>query len=260
MEIETPFLVLVNNSRTIIEQINRVIENNKYKSIQADPIVIDDTYYDTVDKDLKGNNINLRIRKTNSKNTKVTLKNQMESNPDHFDRIEIEEIWSHSLYSKILNGLTSTRVNFDKITDAYDENPEKTFENLGLNSIMVKTSKRTVINAVNNFTKQTEYELAYDQVSVSVKPQDPDPAGFLELEIESKIIGNQEQFDKFVDKFTNRNDLFKHWSHNKLETGLALIHLKSIKKLEKTVDYDDGNFLTKKGIEKLESYLSSDNT
>ena len=260
MEIETPFLVLVNNSRTVIEQINLMIENNKYKSIQTDPIEIYDTYYDTTDKNLKRNNINLRIRKTNSKNTKVTLKNQIESNRDHFDRIEIEESWSHSLYNKILDELKDSRVRFDKITDIYHENPEQTFEFLGLDTIMVKTSKRTVIKAVNNSTKQTEFELAFDQVSVSVKPQDPDPAGFIELEIESKIKGNQEQFDKFVDKFTSRNDLFKHWSHNKLETGLALIYLKSIKKLEKTVDYDDGNFLTKIGIKKLEAYLSGDNT
>lgn len=256
MEIETPFLVLVNNSRTVIEQINHVIENNKYDSIQADPIAINDTYYDTVDKDLKRNNINLRTRKTNNKNTKVTLKRQRESKQDYFDRIEIEESWSHPIYNKILAELKSIRVQFDKRTDTYDENPEQTFENMGLETIMIKRSKRTVINAVNNSTKQTEFELAFDQVSVSTKPQDS--IGFLELEIESKIKGNQQQFDKFVDNFTKRNDLFKHWSHNKLETGLALISLKSIKKLEKTVDYDDGNFLTKKGIEKLESYLTGD--
>ena len=57
----------------------------------------------------------------------------------------------------------------------------------------------------------------------------------------------------------NKNNTFKQWAYNKLETGLALIFLKGIRKLKKNLDYDDNNILTLKGIEKLESYLSPEN-
>ena len=95
---------------------------------------------------------------------------------------------------------------------------KKSFYNLGLNIILRKDTKRSIINAVNSTTSQTEFEFAFDYVSILVDPKKL--ISFLELEIESKNKGNQTKINQFVNDI-EKDENFRQWSHNKLETGLG---------------------------------------
>lgn len=255
MEIEIAFMVLTNNSTFVINKIKQVIESNKYKATEKGTINIKDRYYDTPDKTLKRNNINLRIRCIDSKVPIITLKYQGEKNKDYSNRIEFEEEWSLSLYKTILMKIESTDMVFNRSKDHYREDAETTFQNLGLNKIMNKESKRAIINAIDFATNILEFGFAFDRVSINTKSHTN--VCFCQLEIELKRKGNQTELRKFTTEILE-SSLFGRWSFNKLETGLAIIHLIDNNKMKKSVDYNEENFLTKAGVEKIESFLKND--
>jgi inorganic triphosphatase YgiF len=87
---------------------------------------------------------------------------------------------------------------FHNSRNKYDDDPKKTFNSLGLNIILKKNTKRSIINAVNIITSQIEFEFALDYVSILVDPKNL--ISFLELEIESKNKGNQTKINKFVNE------------------------------------------------------------
>ncbi|MDR4489817.1 MAG: CYTH domain-containing protein [Candidatus Nitrosocosmicus sp.] len=254
MESEVPFIILSDNYEEIIGKIKQVIEWNKYKAIWGGTIDIEDRYYDTDDKILKRNQINLRIRSINNKIPVVTLKTPGENNKDYFNRSEIEENWSNSIFETILNELKSIETDFDISKNYYHDDPETTFMDLGLNEIMKKTSKRTLINAVVKETELREFEFALDFVSIDLKNQNS--INFYELEIESKRQGNQTILKEFTTKILE-SPIFERWSFNKLETGLATIYLINNDRLEKSLDIDSKNFLTGAGLEKIKLYLEN---
>jgi inorganic triphosphatase YgiF len=90
-EIETPILILLNDTNLIREKIKELISTNGYKATEAETVIIHDEYYDTQTNVLKKNKANLRIRSTNNKGIKITLKQEKEKNNEYFDRIEIEK-------------------------------------------------------------------------------------------------------------------------------------------------------------------------
>lgn len=252
MEREVPFIILSNNYEGVSSKIRQVIEWNKYEVTLGGTVNIRDRYYDTTDKILKHNHINLRLRSTNNNIPVVTLKYPGVSNKDYFNRVEIEESWSSSIYEAILKKLKSTDIGIDTSKYYYHEDPETTFHDLGLNEIMNKLLQRTLINAVVKETELSEFEFALDRVSIEVKNQKY--VNFYELEIESKRQGNQTRFKEFATEILE-SPLFERWSFNKLETGLAIIYLMNNNDLEKSLDLDSENYLTRAGLEKIKLCL-----
>lgn len=253
MEIEVPFMILNNNRDFVNNKIKKVIEWVRYEANESGKINIMDRYYDTIDKTLKKNQINLRIRSIDNKSRVVTLKYEGGSNENYFDRFEIEEGWSSPLYEIILKKLKSLDLEL-KSEKLYHKDPEVTFRNFGLVEIMKKVSSRSLVNAVDKETNQIEFEFALDLVSIDTRYQNS--INFLELEIESKRKGNQVTLKELTKKILEFS-IFERWSFNKLETGLAIIHLTENKDLERSIDFDQENFLTKSGIEKIRSYLEN---
>ena len=253
-EIETPILILLNDTNLINEKIKKLIGTNGYKATDAEIVTIHDEYYDTQTNDLKKNKANLRIRSTNNKDIKITLKQEKEKNKSYFDRIEIEKSWSYPFYEELLNNVESISNRFHNSSNKYDDDPKKTFNSLGLSIILKKDTKRSIINAVNSTTSQIEFEFAFDYVSMFVGPKNL--IRFLELEIESKIKGNQAKINQFVNDIV-KDENFRQWSYNKLETGLAAKHLYEKDEFEKIKDYDKDYVLNRKGLEKIESHLNS---
>ena len=166
-----------------------MISINGYKTTEAETVIIHDEYYDTQNNVLKKNKANLRIRTTNDENIKITLKQEKEKNKSYFDRIEIEKSWSHSFYEELLNNVESISNQFHNSRNKYNDDPKETFNSLGLNIILKKDTKRSIMNAINIATSQIEFEFAFDYVSIPVDPKNL--IRFLELEIESKNKGNQ---------------------------------------------------------------------
>lgn len=255
-EIETPILILLNDTNLIKEKIKKLIGTNGYRATEAETVIIHDEYYDTQSNVLKKNKANLRIRSTNNKGIKITLKQEKEKEKDksYFDRIEIEKSWSCPFYEELLNNMESISNQFHNSGNKYNDDPKQTFNSLGLNIILRKDTKRSIINALNVTTSQIEFEFAFDYVSIFVKPKNW--ISFLELEIESKNKGNQIKINQFVNDIV-RDENFRQWLHNKLETGLAAIHLYEKDELEIIKDYDKNHVLTRKGLGKIESYLNN---
>ena len=255
-EIETPILILLNDTNLIKEKIKKLISSSGYKTAEAETVIIHDEYHDTQSNVLKKNKANLRIRSTNNKDIKITLKQEKEKekNKSYFDRIEIEKSWSYPFYEELLNNMESISNQFHDSRNKYDDDPKQTFNSLGLNIILKKDTKRSIINAANVTTSQIEFEFAFDYVSIFVKPKNW--ISFLELEIESKNKGNQIKINQFVNDIV-KDENFRQWSHNKLETGLAAKRLYEKDELEIIKDYDKNYVLTRKGLEKIESYLNN---
>ena len=76
MKLNTPFLILLNDTNLIKEKIKELISINGYKTAEAETVIIHDEYYDTQNNVLKKNRANLRIRSTNNKSIKITLKQE----------------------------------------------------------------------------------------------------------------------------------------------------------------------------------------
>jgi len=236
-EIETSILILLKDTNLIKEKIKKLISISGYKTTDAETVIIHDEYYDTQSNVLKKNKANLRIRTTNNKGIKITLKQEKEKekNKSYFDRIEIEKSWSYPFYEELLNNMESINNQFHSSGNKYDNDPKQTFNSLGLNNILKKDTKRSIINAVNVTTSQIEFEFAFDYVSISAKSTNW--ISFLELEIESKNKGNQIKINQFVNNIV-KDENFRQWPHKKLETGLAAKRLYEKDELEKIKDYE----------------------
>jgi inorganic triphosphatase YgiF len=254
-EIETPILILLNDTKLINEKIKRLIGTSGYNTTDAETVIIHDEYYDTKTNVLIKNKANLRIRTINNKDIKITLKQEKEKEKHkaYFDRLEIEKSWSYSFYEELLTNMESISNQFHDLRNKYGNDPKQTFNSLGLDTILRKNTKRSIINALNVATNQIEFEFAFDYVSIFVKPKDW--ISFLELEIESKNKGNQSKINQFVSDIV-KDENFIQWSHNKLETGLAAKRLYEKAELKKIEDYDENYVLTRTGLGKIESYLN----
>lgn len=253
-EFEIPILILSLDIRLVIEKIINLLKLKRYIVIEKGIENIHDIYYDTKDNLLLNKNSNLRIRTIDNRDTKITFKRLKDKRENYFNRIEIENSWSYQMFSDIMNELNVIDIQFNDFKKQYQHDPKQTFNNLGLITPLIKKTNRTILNAVDKTTNQIEFEVAFDHVILDVTSEKS--ICFFELEIESKRKGNEDEIDKVVNDLITGSE-FRRWAYNKLETGIAIIFLYKNKILKASEDYDGKDILTKRGFEKIESFLKN---
>ena len=105
-EVEVAMLFLSSNRKVIFEKIQNVIRNSSYDPVKNGTEKIHDLYYDTPDKKLKTQKIQLRVRILQEKVYKVTLKVLKEIRENYSDRVEIEKFWSQVAFNDIANNFS----------------------------------------------------------------------------------------------------------------------------------------------------------
>ena len=247
-EVEAAMLLLSNNIKMIIEKIQNVIRNSSYESVKNGTEKIHDLYYDTPDKKLETQKIQLRIRTLHEKVYKVTLKVLKEVRENYSDRIEIERLWSKEAFDDIFNNLVRMNIRFQNREGSYNEDPKTSFNNIGLIVIQDRKTNREILNAVNKISGLIEFEFDVDTITILLDSNTE--IRFSELEIESKKSGNEKELNMIVNKVLKLPELMP-WPHSKLETGMAVTKLFNNKLLENKTDYNEKNELTVNGIRKI---------
>jgi inorganic triphosphatase YgiF len=251
-EVEAAMLFLSSNRKAIFEKIQNVIRNSSYEPVKNRTEKIHDLYYDTPEKKLKAQKIQLRVRILHEKVYKVTLKVLKEIREIYSDRVEIERFWSQEAFNDIVNNLVTMDIRFQNLEGSYDNDPKITFNNLGLIIIQNRKTIREIVNAVNKISGQIEFEFDVDTTAIILNCNNE--IRFSELEIESKKSGNEKKLEKIVGEVLKFPE-FMPWHHSKLETGMAILRLFNNSLLEEKSDYDEKNQLTITGVRKISDLL-----
>lgn len=251
-EIEAAMLFLSSNRKVIFEKIQNVIRNSSYQPVKNGTENIHDLYYDTPDKNLGTQQIQLRIRILQEKVYKVTLKALKEIKENYSERIEIERFWSQEAFNDIANNLAKMNIGSQYPERLFDIDPKVTFNNLGLIIIQNRKTIREILNAVNKASGQIEFEFDVDTTTIVLNSKSK--IRFSELEIESKKSGNEKKLNKIVSEVHKFSEIMP-WHHSKLETGMGITNLLNNKLLEPKRDYDEKNELTATGIRKISDLL-----
>jgi CYTH domain len=251
-EVEAAMLFLSSNRKAIFEKIQNVIRNSSYEPVKNRTEKIHDLYYDTPEKKLKAQKIQLRVRILHEKVYKVTLKVLKEIREIYSDRVEIERFWSQEAFNDIVNNLVTMDIRFQNLEGSYDNDPKITFNNLGLIIIQNRKTIREIVNAVNKISGQIEFEYDVDTTAIILNCNNE--IRFSELEIESKKSGNEKKLEKIVSEVLKFPE-FMPWHHSKLETGMAILRLFNNSLLEAKSDYDEKNQLTITGVRKISDLL-----
>jgi inorganic triphosphatase YgiF len=251
-ELEAAILFLSSNRKAIFEKIQNVILNSSYELVKNGTEKIHDLYYDTPEKKLEAQKIQLRVRILHEKVYKVTLKVLKEKTENYSDRIEIERFWSQEAFKDIANNLVRMDIGFLYHGRSYDNDPKITFNNLGLIIIQNRKTTREIVNAVNKNSGEIEFEFDVDTTAIILNSNNE--IRFSELEIESKKRGNEKKLNKTVNQVLKFSE-FMPWPHSKLETGKAVAWLFNNKLLEAKTDYDEKNELTANGVRKISDLL-----
>lgn len=252
-EVEAAMLFLSSNRKVIFEKIQNVIQRSSYEPVKNGTEKIHDLYYDTRDRRLEAQKIQLRVRILQEKVYKVTLKVLKEIRENYSDRVEIERFWSQEAFNIIANNLVRMNIRFQGSERSYDNDPKITFNNLGLIIIQNRKTIREILNAVNKISGQIEFEFDIDTTSILLNSNNE--IRFSELEIESKKSGNEKKLDKIVGEVIKFPE-FISWPHSKLETGMAIRNLFDNKLLDPKSDYDEKNELKANGIRKISDLLN----
>ena len=252
-EVEAAMLFLSSNRKVIFEKIQNVIQTSSYEPVKNGTEMIHDLYYDTRDRRLEAQKIQLRVRILQEKVYKVTLKVLKEIRENYSDRVEIERFWSQEAFNIIANNLVRMNIRFQGSRRSYDNDPKITFNNLGLIIIQNRKTIREILNAVNKISGQIEFEFDIDTTSILLNSNNE--IRFSELEIESKKRGNEKKLDKIVGEVIKFPE-FMSWPHSKLETGMAIRNLFYNKLLDPKSDYDEKNELKANGIRKISDILN----
>lgn len=251
-EVEAAMLFLSSNKKVIFEKIQNVIRSSSYEPVKKGTEKIHDLYYDTRDKKLEAQKIQLRVRILQEKVYKVTLKVLKEIRENYSDRVEIERFWSQEAFDDIANNLVRMNIRFQHRERSYNNDPKITFNNLGLMIIQNRKTIREILNAVNQISGQIEFEFDVDTTTILLNSNNE--IRFSELEIESKKSGNEKKLDKIVSEVLKFPE-FMPWSHSKLETGMAIANLFNNTLLDPKSDCGGKNELTANDIRKLSNYL-----
>ena len=251
-EVEAAILFLPTNRKVVFEKIQNVIRSCSYEPVKNGTEKIHDLYYDTPDKKLEAEKIQLRLRMLHEKVYKVTLKVLKEIRENYSDRVEIERFWSQKAFDDIVNNLVNMDIRFLYREGSYNNDPKITFNNLGLIIIQNRKTIREILNAVNRISGQIEFEFDFDTTTVLLNSNNE--FRFSELEIESKKSGNEKKLEKIVSEVLKFPE-FMPWRHTKLETGMAITNLFNNKSLELKCDYDEKNELTANGVRKISDFL-----
>jgi len=252
-EVEAAMLFLSSNRKVIFEKIQNVIQKSSYEAVKNGTEKIHDLYYDTRDRRLEAQKIQLRVRILQEKVYKVTLKVLKEIRENYSDRVEMERFWSQEAFNIIANNLVRMNIRFQGSEGSYDNDPKITFNNLGLIIIQNRKTIREILNAVNKISGQIEFEFDIDTTSILLNSNNE--IRFSELEIESKKSGNEKKLDKIVGEVIKFPE-FMSWPHSKLETGMAIRNLFNNKLLDPKSDYDEKNELKANGIKKISDLLN----
>jgi len=255
-EVEAAILFISSNKEVIFEKIQSVIRNSSYEPKKNGVENIYDLYYDTPDKKLESQKIQLRVRILNEKLYKVTLKVLKEKKENYSDRVEIERLWSEDAFNDITNNLLKLNIRFQYSERCYDNDPKIAFNNLGVIIIQNRKTMREIINAVNKNSDMIEFEFDIDTTTILLNSNNE--IRFSELEIESKKSGNEKYLDKIVREVLKFPE-FMSWPYSKLETGMAIRSIFNNKLLEPKSDYNDKNELTANGIRKISDLLKGRN-
>lgn len=243
----------------ILRIIKKLISTNRYLVEQKGRLKIEDKYFDTKDAILKKKKIELRLRTVDEKMPKITLKSPKKGTEADFERLEIEKTWSHESFNEIMNVLNEHLAGhtFEDSDHYYSDEPEVALANANFQKIQERETDRNLINALNSQSHQTEFEFAIDRTCYHLG-QTCKHYCLMELEIESKKSDNYNILDKFVSELVaNQQSIFKLWPHSKLVTGKTIEVLLSNKELEENQDYDNENFLTLSGLEKVDSFIKA---
>lgn len=251
-EVEAAMLFLSSNRKAIFEKIQNVIRNSSYEPVKNGTEKIHDLYYDTPEKKLEAQKIQLRVRILHEKVYKVTLKVLKEIKENYSDRVEIERFWSQEAFNDIANNLVRMNIGFQNLEGSYDNDPKITFNNLGLIIIQNRKTVREIVNAVIKNSGEIEFEFDVDTTAIILNSNNE--IRFSELEIESKKSGNEKKLNKIVNQVLKFPE-FVPWHHSKLETGMAITNLFNNKSLEPKTHYDEKNELTTTGVRKISDLL-----
>jgi inorganic triphosphatase YgiF len=253
-EVEAALLFSSSNMKVILEKIQHLIRNRSYVAVKRGTKEIHDLYYDTSDRKLGSQKIQLRVRMLHEIDYKVTLKVVKTIRKNYSDRIEIERNWSKQSFHDILNNLYKMNIKFHGAWGFYNNDPKVTFSNLGLLIIQNRKTKREILSALNKISGQTELEFDFDTTSILIGGNHE--FRFSELEIESKKSANEKNLEKIVIEILKFPE-FMSWPYSKLETGIAITNLFNNKLLEPRHDYDEKNELTAIGVKKISHLLKS---
>ena len=107
-EVEAAILFLPTNRKVVFEKIQNVIRSCSYEPVKNGTEKIHDLYYDTPDKKLEAEKIQLRVRilQEIEKVYKVTLKVLKEIRENYSDRVELEKFWSQVAFNDIANNFS----------------------------------------------------------------------------------------------------------------------------------------------------------
>ena len=253
-EVEAALLFSSSNMKVVLEKIQHLIRNRSYVIVKKGKKEIHDLYYDTPDRKLGSQKIQLRVRTFHKEDYRVTLKVVKTIKKNYSDRMEIERNWSKQAFHDILNNLCKMNIMLYGAEGYYNSDPKVTFSNIGLLIIQNRKTKREIIGAVNKTSGQIELEFDIDMTSILVG--EDHEFWFSELEIESKKSANEKNLEEIVIEIL-RFPEFMSWPHSKLETGIAITNLFNSKLLEPNQDYDEKNELTAAGIKKVSELLKS---
>jgi len=243
----------------ILDIIKKLISTNGYLVEQKGRQKIKDKYFDTKDAILKKKKVALRLRTVDEKISKITLKIPKKGTEADFERVEIEKTWSHESFNEIMNALKEHFGGhaFEHSNHYYNDEPEVALANANFQKIQERETDRNLINALNSQSHQTEFEFAIDKTHYHLA-NTRKYFSLMELEIELKKSDNYNILHKFVNELVaNQQSIFKLWPHSKLVTGKAIEILLSNKELEENRDFDNENFLTLSGLEKVDSFIKA---
>ena len=117
---------------------------------------------------------------------------------NYFERLEIEKPWSEEIFNEIISTINSYfNINiFNSHKKYFNQDPELTLITAGFKVVQLRETYRNLINAINNNSKQTEYEFAIDNTTYIIKNY---RISNLELEVESKTkYNNKSILNNFV--------------------------------------------------------------
>lgn len=259
-EVETALIILSKDYDQLFNVIDELISRKGYRTKKNGIQIIHDTYFDTKDEILQKNEIALRIRIIDEEVYKITLKILQNTTENYSERIEIEDTYSTEMLNQIILKIKSyLNLNiFNFPLKYYNNDPKLNLINLGFKKILNKQTQRTIFNAVNKSSNQTEFEFVFDTTTYIF--DNNNNITNLELEIESKLSKNNNTILKdFVKELRLNPSLFKYWPYNKLLTGKVIEILLDNNELIKNKDYDDKKILTLSGLDKIKLFIESRN-
>lgn len=193
-------MILSPDYERLITIMKKVISTNGYLVEQNKMQHIEDNYFDTRDGILGKRKFELRLRVVDKKISMITLKLPKKRTEGKFERLEFERPWSNESFTEIMNVLNDhlSGYKLGYSDQYYNKYLKIALANANFQKIQIRVTERKLINALNN-QNQVDFEFAIDRVCYN--PDKPSKrVCLMELEIESKRLGNYDNLNKLVKK------------------------------------------------------------